>query len=212
MPSRMKTPTSLRKQLNKNALNLSTMENKDKFLEENEHLISDHDYDGIRELNNPMPTWWRYLFYVTIVFSAIYMFRYHVFGDDLQIEEYNKEMAIAEASKPKAVFDENALVLLTDATSIEKGKAIFDKNCVACHGTLGEGNAIGPNLTDKYWLNGGHLENVYQIIKVGKPMKGMLAWQNQLSPEQMLQVASYTLSLQGSNPANAKEAQGDLVE
>lgn len=73
MPSRMKTPTSLRKQLNKNALNLSTMENKDKFLEENEHLISDHDYDGIRELNNPMPTWWRYLLCNYCIFGHIHV-------------------------------------------------------------------------------------------------------------------------------------------
>ena len=188
------------------------MEKKDKFLEEHEHLISDHDYDGIKELNNPMPTWWRYLFYVTIVFSAVYMFRYHVFGDDLQIDEYNKEMALAEANKPKPKFDENALVLMTDAANLEKGKAIYDKNCIACHGELGEGNAIGPNLTDKYWLNGGSLEDVYQIIKVGKPLKGMLAWQNQLSPEQMLQVSSYTMSLVGTNPPNAREAQGELVE
>ncbi len=193
-------------------LNHDKMEKKDKFLEEHEHLISDHDYDGIKELNNPMPTWWRYLFYVTIVFSAIYMFRYHVFGDDLQIDEYNKEMALAEANKPKAAFDENALVLMTDAANLNKGKAIYDKNCIACHAALGEGNAIGPNLTDKYWLNGGSLQDVYQIIKIGKPLKGMLAWQNQLSPEQMLQVSSYTISLQGTNPPNAREAQGELVE
>jgi cytochrome c oxidase cbb3-type subunit 3 len=184
----------------------------DKYIEEHKHLISDHDYDGIKELNNPMPKWWRYLFYVTIVFSAVYIFRYHVFGDDLQIDEYNKEMALAEANKPKPKFDENALVLMTDADNLAKGKEIYDKNCIACHGPVGEGNAIGPNLTDKYWLNGGSLQDVYQIIKVGKPLKGMLAWQNQLSPEQMLQVSSYTISLQGTNPPNAREAQGELVE
>ncbi|MDE5418218.1 c-type cytochrome [Labilibaculum sp. DW002] len=188
------------------------MEKKDKFLEENAHLISDHDYDGIQELNNPMPTWWRYLFYVTIVFSAVYMFRYHVFGDDLQIAEYEKEMALAEANKPKPTFDESSLVLMKGAKDLEAGKALYDKNCVACHALLGEGNAIGPNLTDDYWLNGGSLEDVYKIIKVGKPLKGMLAWQNQLSPEQMLQVSSYTMSLQGTNPPNAREAQGELIE
>jgi cytochrome c oxidase cbb3-type subunit 3 len=188
------------------------MDKEDKYLKENEQYISDHDYDGIKELNNPMPKWWRYLFYATIVFSAVYWFRYHVFGDDLQIDEYNKEMALAEANKPKPKFDENALVLMTDAENLAKGKAIYDKNCIACHGAVGEGNAIGPNLVDKYWLNGGSLKDVYQIIKVGKPMKGMLAWQNQLSPEQMLQVSSYTLSLQGTNPPNAREPQGELVE
>jgi len=188
------------------------MEKKDKFLEENEHLISDHDYDGIRELNNPMPTWWRYLFYVTIVFSAVYMFRYHVFSDDLQIAEYEKEMALAEANKPKPTFDENALILMTSASDIAAGKALYDKNCVACHAMLGEGNAIGPNLTDDYWLNGGSLEDVYQIIKVGKPLKGMLAWQNQLSPEQMLQVSSYVMTLVGTNPPNAKKAEGELYK
>jgi cytochrome c oxidase cbb3-type subunit 3 len=159
-----------------------------------------------------MPTWWRYLFYITIVFAAVYMFRYHVFGDDLQIAEYNKEMALAEANKPKTAFDENALVLMTASADLDNGKAIYDKNCIACHGSLGEGNAIGPNLTDKYWLNGGSLKDVYQIIKVGKPMKGMLAWQNQLAPEQMLQVASYIMGLQGTNPPNAKDPQGELVE
>ncbi|WP_209319699.1 cbb3-type cytochrome c oxidase N-terminal domain-containing protein [Ancylomarina longa] len=188
------------------------MDNKDKFLEENEHLMSDHDYDGIRELNNPMPTWWRYLFYLSIIFAAVYMFRYHVFGDDLQIDEYNKEMALAEANKPKQAFDENNLSILSDAASLDAGKVIYSKNCIACHGKAGEGNAIGPNLTDKYWLNGGGVAEVYHIIKVGKPLKGMLAWQHQLSPEQMLQVTSYVLSLQGSNPPNGKAPQGELVE
>ena len=184
----------------------------DKYLEEHKNLISDHDYDGIRELNNPMPKWWRYLFYATIIFSAIYIFRYHVFGDDLQIDEYNKKMALVEANKPKTKIDENALVLMTDAENLAKGKKNYAKNCVACHGAVGEGNAIGPNLTDKYWLNGGTLKDVYQIIKVGKPLKGMPAWESQLSPEQVLQVASYTLSLQGTNPPNARKAQGELVE
>lgn len=188
------------------------MEKKDKFLEENAHLISDHDYDGIQELNNPMPTWWRYLFYVTIVFSAVYMFRYHVFGDDLQIAEYEKEMALAEANKPKPTFDESSLVLMKDAKDLKAGKALYDKNCVACHGLLGEGNAIGPNMTDDYWLNGGSLEDVYKIIKVGKPLKGMLAWQNQLSPEQMLQVSSYVMTLIGTNPPNAKKSEGELYK
>ena len=101
---------------------------------------------------------------------------------------------------------------MTDAKDIAAGKVIYDKNCVACHGMLGGGNAIGPNLTDDYWLNGGSLEDVYKIIKVGKPLKGMLAWQNQLSPEQMLQVSSYVMSLVGTNPPNAKAAQGELYK
>lgn len=184
----------------------------DKYLEENKHLISDHDYDGIRELNNPMPKWWRYLFYATIIFSAVYMFRYHVFGDDLQIAEYEKEMAKAAKLKKPSKIDENALVAFTDTDNLAAGKAIYDKNCIACHGAVGEGNPIGPNLTDEYWLNGGSINDVYKIIKEGKPMKGMLAWQNQLSPEQILQVTSYTLSLVGTNPPNAKEAQGELYE
>lgn len=185
------------------------MEEKDKFLIENEHLISDHDYDGIRELNNPMPTWWRYLFYATIIFAAVYMFRYHVFGGDLQIDEYNKEMALAEANKPKSNIDENNLVHTKSEDDLKLGAEIYMKNCIACHGMTGGGNPIGPNLTDQYWLNGGSLEDIYKIIKIGKPSKGMLAWQNQLSPSQMLQVSNYIVSLAGSNPENAREPQGE---
>ena len=102
--------------------------------------------------------------------------------------------------------------LLEGEGDIAKGKSIFTGKCIACHGETGGGNAIGPNLTDKYWLHGGDIKDLFKTIKYGVPAKGMQSWQTQLRPNEMQQVASFILSLQGSNPPNAKAPQGDLYE
>ena len=187
-------------------------------IERESEILMDHDYDGIHELDNNLPPWWKYGFYLTIVFAIIYMIRFHVIGSaPLQDEEYNIEMAAAEVeiaaykATQADVVDEGNLVALTEAGRLEAGKKVFMDNCKICHGEFGEG-LIGPNFTDKYWKNGGGIKNIYNTIKVGVPDKGMIPWENQLTAGQRHEVSSYILTLEGTNPLNQKAAEGDLGE
>ncbi|MBD3863799.1 cbb3-type cytochrome c oxidase N-terminal domain-containing protein [Olleya marilimosa] len=189
----------------------------DKPIEEEHEIILDHNYDGIKELDNNLPPWWLYSWYASMVFAVIYLFNFHVTGSsDTQYEELDNEYAQAkieiEAYKKTAknLVDVNSVVLLTDALDLQNGKKIFTENCIACHMADG-GGGIGPNLTDKYWILGGSIKNVFQTISEGgRSGKGMVSWKKDLKPLEMAQVASYVLSLQGTTPANPKEAEGDL--
>jgi cytochrome c oxidase cbb3-type subunit 3 len=187
-------------------------------LEKEADVLLDHDYDGIKELDNALPPWWKWGFYFTIVVAVIYMFRFHVTKTGpTPLEEYDYEMKIAAAKmenfrqNSKEAFDEKT-VTLADATGIAAGKKIYTGTCFPCHGANGEGNAVGPNLTDKYWLHGGSLGNVFKTITIGVPDKGMQAWGKTFSPTDIRNLSSFVLSLQGTNPANAKAPQGNLFE
>ena len=183
--------------------------------DEKDILIDGHDYDGIQELDNRMPPWLQFLFYTTIFIAVVYSAYYFSGLGDLQIVELDKEIAIAEAEKKAymekvgASMDENSVTLLTDQAGVDAGMKIFQEKCTACHGTEG-GGAVGPNLTDEYWLHGGGIHNVFKVIKYGVPEKGMISWEKQLSPTDIQKVASFVLSLKGTKPANAKEPQGEL--
>ena len=100
---------------------------------------------------------------------------------------------------------------ITEESGLAKGKEIYTINCLACHGANGEGG-VGPNMTDKYWIHGGSLEDIIHIINVGVLSKGMIPWESRFTKEQIHQVSSYILTLQGTNPENAKAPEGDLVE
>lgn len=187
-------------------------------LEKEEELLIDHDYDGIYELDNSLPPWWVWMFYLTIAWGVFHMV-YYVFTDmgQDQIEEYETKMARAEeevamylASKTDGV-DETNVVRLTDEADLAKGKTIFTSLCAACHGQNGEGG-VGPNMTDEYWIHGGDIKDLFRIVKYGVPEKGMISWKSQLSPVQMQQVSSYMLTLVGTNPPNGKEPQGELYK
>ncbi len=187
-----------------------------KPIEEEAEIILDHNYDGIKELDNSLPPWWLYGFYVTIIFGVVYMIRYHVLGADDQFVEY--EIEYAEAAKAieeykktaKDLVDVNTVELLTDAGDLNAGKKIFEVNCVACHMADG-GGGIGPNLTDEYWILGGGIKNVFNTISEGgRSGKGMIAWKASLKPSEMAQVASYVLQFQGTTAANPKEAEGEI--
>ena len=187
-------------------------------VEQEDAILTDHNYDGIRELDNNLPLWWKYMFYLSIVCAGVYMYYYHFSGiDNLQIAEYNQEVAqankeVEEYMKKSAnSVDENNVKRLTDAKRLESGKVIFAQNCVACHGKAGEGG-VGPNLTDEYWIHGGGVKEVFKTVKYGVPQKGMIAWKTQLSPGKMQEVTSFILSLKGSNPPNPKAPQGDKYE
>jgi cytochrome c oxidase cbb3-type subunit 3 len=184
---------------------------------EQEHvIILDHNYDGIKELDNDLPPWWTYGFYASIVFAAVYMVKYHVFNGDTQIDELQAEIAqakidIEEYKKTaKDLVDFNTVTLLADATDLSNGKTIFETNCVACHKADG-GGGIGPNLTDKNWILGGGIKNVFKTISEGgRDGKGMISWKQSLKPSEMAQVASYLLTFQGTTPANPKAPEGDI--
>ncbi|MEO9802167.1 MAG: cbb3-type cytochrome c oxidase N-terminal domain-containing protein [Reichenbachiella sp.] len=185
-------------------------------IEEEATVELDHNYDGIRELDNHLPPWWTYMFYASIVFAVIYMFMYHVSGSlPLQTEEY--EIAMAEAQANRAVADEGSsidesnIVFSNDPAVLASGKTVYERNCVACHKAGGEGG-IGPNLTDEYWLHGGSIQDIYNTIKNGVPDKGMIAWGDVLSPTKMNDVSSYIETLKGTNPPNAKAPQGELYK
>ncbi|HEY3430014.1 MAG TPA: cbb3-type cytochrome c oxidase N-terminal domain-containing protein [Cyclobacteriaceae bacterium] len=186
---------------------------------EEKSIELDHSYDGIRELDNHLPPWWKWLFYGTIVWSVIYIAVYHVTNSmPLQAQEYEDQIALAEeakqkylASQPTAVIDENTLEYSADAAILENGKKAFiTNNCQSCHRVDGGGNAIGPNLTDAYWLHGGSIKQIFATIKNGFVEKGMPAWGKVMKPSDVRDVAFYVMSLQGSNPPDAKAPQGQL--
>ncbi|MEO8515131.1 MAG: cbb3-type cytochrome c oxidase N-terminal domain-containing protein [Flavobacterium sp.] len=179
-------------------------------------LLLDHDYDGIRELDNKLPPWWLYLFYGGIIFGAMYFVRYEIMDGDDQETEFQKEMAQAKIDVAKYMLtapdrmDENKVTKLTDASSITIGKGLFMNNCVACH-RADAGGQIGPNLTDNHWLFGGDIKNLFHTItNGGRDGKGMVAWKGTLKPTEIQQVASYVLSLRGSNPKDPKAPDGDV--
>ncbi len=250
-------------------------------------ILLDHDYDGIKELDNDLPPWWLYLFYFTIIWGIGYLFYYHVFGiGDSSRVEYLKQMnpgmviteemaqsqfgyespyaspavmtpllrkqlarfvgsdvpferLIAEAKRRASADDLKKLNELfpgeqfspggyappepvssgsasladiepqMDEASLAAGKEVWMKNCIACHGVNGEGG-IGPNMTDEYWIHGGSMADIVHIINVGVPAKGMIPWAGVLKPDEVTQVSSFILSIQGTNPSGAKEPQGEL--
>ncbi|MGY0392793.1 cbb3-type cytochrome c oxidase N-terminal domain-containing protein [Bizionia sp. KMM 8389] len=184
---------------------------------EDEHdIILDHNYDGIRELDNNLPPWWIYSFYASIIFAAVYLVKYHVLDGDNQYEELHAEYAqaaidIAEYKKTaKDLVDINTVELLTEASDLKAGQSVFEANCVACHMVDG-GGGIGPNLTDKHWILGGGIKNVFRTISEGgRNGKGMIPWKQSLKPSEMAQVASYVLTFQGTTPANPKDPEGDI--
>lgn len=187
-------------------------------LNKEEELMMEHAYDGITELDNPTPPWFMGLFYGSIGVAIVYLLVFHVIGTgNIMEQEYTQEMAVATQQREEYIkrvagsINESTVTQLKDDQGIAAGKALFTQNCVACHGANAEGK-VGPNLTDAYWLHGGDVKAIFHVITEGVPEKGMLSWKKQLNPLQVQQVASYILSLQGSNPAGAKEPQGDKVE
>ena len=198
--------------------NLIKILTKTKPIEQEEDILLEHTYDGIRELDNDLPPWWLYAFYASIIFAIGYLGYYHIMDGDDQIELFNQEMAQAKIDveeykkTAKNLVDASTVELLTDTGDLSKGKTIFNTNCVVCHLADG-GGSIGPNLTDKYWILGGGIKNVFTtLVEGGRDGKGMIPWKSTLSPLEIAQVSSYVLSLQGTTPANGKAAQGDLWE
>jgi cytochrome c oxidase cbb3-type subunit III len=184
-------------------------------LDREAEVATDHNYDGIVELDNSLPPWWVYLFYGTIAFAVVYLVYFNYFDGPTQKMEYDTEVAQALMKKNEflkkaaASVDETSVVVLSDDASIAKGKSSFVTKCAACHGQSGEG-LVGPNLTDEYWIHGGGIKDIFKSIKYGWPEKGMISWESQIQPMEMQQISSFIYSLKGSKPANAKAPQGTI--
>jgi cytochrome c oxidase cbb3-type subunit 3 len=174
--------------------------------------LLDHDYDGIKEFDNPLPKWWLWLFYGCIIWSAIYVPWAHL-GGHLPGAEYEADVKEAEAAHPHR--DPGAGIDLAaaqgDAGRIAKGKATFEKLCTPCHGPQA-GGLVGPNLTDNFWIHGGKMQNLVATITNGVPEKGMISWKSQLSPDEIVNAAAFIKSLKGTNPSNPKAAEGQPEE
>jgi cytochrome c oxidase cbb3-type subunit 3 len=193
--------------------------NKSVSIDKEQDVQLDHDYDGIKELDNSLPPWWIYGFYFTILFAGVYMYRYHISKSaPLQVEELAVEKIQAEREKVAYMatlannVDETSIAYNPTAELLTEGKAIFVKNCVSCHGPEAQGASIGPNLTDEYWIHKGGIKDIFKTIKNGVQEKGMIPWGQQLSNAQIAAAATFIKSLQESHPANPKAPQGDKYE
>ncbi len=183
-------------------------------IEKEKDIMIDHPHDGIYELDNQLPPWWVSMFYATIIFAFGYIGYYHFFttGKD-QISQYKEEVRkgdivkAQEAERQANAVNENSVVAVTEKARLDIGHEIFTTKCAACHGQKGEGG-VGPNMTDDYWLHGGDIKSVFTVVKNGVPDKGMISWKEQLRAVDMQNVASYILTLRGTNPPNPKAPQG----
>lgn len=250
------------------------------------NVFTDHEYDGIEELDNDLPRWWLYLFYVTIVFAFVYMVYYHAtdlgysseekyeremnpewvrsetkppapsygfrspwkrddveitpklltqfqdfIGEDISFEELITEAKRRATADQFAILDEafpgetvqrpaetkaverveEIITPLMDEVALSKGAEIYKVNCAVCHGSEGQG-LIGPNFADQYWIHGGSMNDIVRLINVGVPAKGMIPWDKTLSPDQIIQVSSFIISLEGTDPQNQKPPEGDLYK
>ena len=177
-----------------------------------EGKLLDHSYDGIQELDNPLPRWWVYMFVCTFVFGLLYWMYYTIGGGPSLVEEFNtrvlEQSAVATAPKES----HNPADFKDDSEHRNAGQKVYETSCMACHAQGGAG-LIGPNLTDKHWIHGkGTIEDLYKVVSEGVADKGMPAWGAMLKAEDVENAVVYVKSLQGSSPANPKAPQGVLVE
>ncbi len=199
---------------------------KDSNASENEGKLLDHNYDGIQELDNPLPSWWVSLFYGSIVFAFIYLvlFSFFIPSEGVRADEAVKKLmepekvvAVAtESTTPTASVDASSTAAVdpgfpNDEDTLAAGKKVFMSKCLACHGAQGEG-LVGPNMTDDYWIHGKGTElDIYNVVVNGVPEKGMISWKPMMSDEEIRAVVVYLKTLQGTNPPNPKAPQGEKV-
>lgn len=184
-----------------------------------EDKLMDHNFDGIKEYDNPLPPWWVYLFLLTIIWSGLYLFYYEITGKGpgskdeyiAEVKEYEVQFASIAGAEAGINWNEPNFEVVSDGAVIDAAKNLYLKNCASCHGNKGEGG-IGPNLTDDYWIHGGGINNLAKVIAIGVPEKGMISWQKTFKSKDIVALASYVLTLKGTNPPNGKAPQGELYE
>jgi len=189
-------------------------ENKVEILADEKGLLLDHDYDGIKELNHPLPSWWVGIFVLTVVFSIPYFYYYHMSDGPTLVQEYEADLKKVEAVKAEAAAKNGGFnmdsykAFVAGGSALEMGKAVYAAKCAACHGAQGQG-LVGPNLTDNFWVIGdGSSESIYNVIDKGVLSKGMPAWGDQVSKEELMGMTHFIETLKGTNPPGAKAPQG----
>jgi len=177
----------------------------------------DKHYDGIEEHDHPLPNWWVMIFILSIIFSVLYYGYYEMAGGPSLDQELAQDMQEIQqqqannAPKPGEIKSE-LLAKIKDEAFLASGKKVFAEKCFMCHGDKGQG-LVGPNLTDKYWLHGkGTLQDLVTVITAGVPDKGMPTWGPLLKEEEIVAVAAFISTLEGTNPPNPKAPQGELVQ
>lgn len=187
---------------------------KNLILKDEEKLVLDHSYDGIQELDHNLPTWWLWLFYITIVFALGYS-GYYLFGPgptlkqelDAQMTAINAKNAPADES---AETDEILIAWMKDDSHVKAGHELFVSKCAACHGDKGQG-LVGPNLTDDFWIHmhdGGGFASLAHVIREGVLDKGMPPWKNLLNGDDVKNALAFIASIHGTQP-NGKAPQGE---
>jgi cytochrome c oxidase cbb3-type subunit III len=180
--------------------------------------LLEHEFDGIREYNNPPPNWIMYILYTSIVFAVGYWVFFHVFNlGSLPVKKYDQAVAAAaEAQLAKMatqeVSDQSLLLMSQVPARVDEGRQIFQQFCIACHMPDGSGN-VGPNLTDAYWIHGGKPLQILNTVTYGVPEKGMVAWRDQLGPARVQKVVAFVLTLKGKNlPGKAPQGVLETLE
>lgn len=188
------------------------MADKNKY--DHEEKLLDHEYDGIQEYDNPMPRWWKNLFWATIVFSVLYAINIGPMGSGRgRIAQYEQEIAEARVKYPapaQVVDDAGLAAMSRDPQVVALGRQTFAQQCAACHRADG-GGLIGPNLTDEYWLHGGRLTEVLHTVRGGVLAKGMPAWAKVLKPDQVTAVVAYIATLREAPAKEGKKPEGAPV-
>lgn len=199
-------------------MNNSKNENDKLHVEPDEkHLLLDHNYDGIQELNHPLPSWWNFIFYAAIIYSVGYFIYYQVMGGPSLRQEFDKDYANlvlvqAEYKKMNSAFKPDAYAAVVSQEGIKKGAEVYEINCLPCHAEQGRGD-IGPNLTDRHWVVAKSTpETIYNVIFNGSEENGMPPWGDVLTSEEIYQAVSYVSSLKNTNHKAGKEPQGPIIE
>ncbi len=181
---------------------------------EKDQVLSSN-YDGIKEFDNELPKWWVQLFWLTIVFSIVYSVWFHAPSTPTPTETLKQEMeSLAQLRKsfqPASSGEDKILSLTSNSAAIAKGKDAFAAKCVVCHGPEGQG-LVGPNLTDKNWIHGGKISDILRTVREGVPEKGMLAWKDLISADELDSVVAFVWSIRNTTPPNPKAPEGALVE
>ncbi len=171
--------------------------------------------ENLRELNNPLPRWWMWLFIITVVFSAVYLAFYPGLGSSAgtlkwtSVGQYEAEQAKARTAMAPVYARYTAMTaeqLARDDVAMGIGQRLFLNNCAQCHGSNARGSKGFPNLTDTDWLGAGTPQYIESTIAAGRvgvmpPMAAAVG-----SAEDVRNLAQYVLSLSGS-PHNSVAAQ-----
>lgn len=178
--------------------------------------LTEHEYDGIREFDNPTPGWWHWMFGASVVFSVLYFvfFHFSVAGwtvEDLWSNDQRAEFVRIFGSVGQLKADDQSILQQMDNPQFMTiAKAAFIGNCSACHAKDG-GGLVGPNLCDESFKNVKHVSDIFKVITDGANAGAMPAWKRTFSDNERVILAAYVASLRGTTPGNPKMAEGESI-